>query len=119
MAHALAIFRFTKPLMQTPASRHVAQQVFRAATSVAANYRAACLGRSRQEFVAKLGVVREEADEVVFWLEFARQSGLTDGSDAIELLAESRELAAIVSAAYRTTKAMTADTKLSEIANDK
>jgi len=113
MAHALAIFRFTQPLMQGPSSRHVAQQMFRAATAVAANYRSACLGRSRQEFVAKLGVVREEADEVVFWLEFAQQSGLTAGPDAVGLLAEARELAAIMSAAYRTTRATTAPKKLS------
>lgn len=77
MAYALAVFRFTRPMMGEPSSRHVAQQLFRAATSVAANYRSACLGRSRQEFVAKLGVVREEADEVLFWLEFASLSGLT------------------------------------------
>lgn len=113
MTHALAVYRLTKPLMQPPSSRHVAHQLFRAATAVAANYRAACLGRSRQEFVAKLGVVREEADEVVFWLEFARLSGLAGGPQTAGLLAEARELAAIVSAAYRTSKSRLADKKLS------
>ena len=97
--------------MQAPSSRHVSQQLFRAATSVAANYRSACLGRSRQEFVAKLGVVREEADEVLFWLEFANLSGLTTQPQAAELLNEGRELAAIVAAAYRTAKARLADKK--------
>ncbi len=57
-----------------------------------------------QEFVAKLGVVRGEADEVVFWLEFGQQSGLVDRSVTAALLSESRELAAIVAAAYRTSK---------------
>ena len=71
MTHALAVYNLTKPLMQMPSSRHVAHQLFRVATAVAANYRAACLGRSPQEFVAKLGLVREEADEVVFWPETA------------------------------------------------
>lgn len=72
---------------------------------MAANYRVACLGRSRQEFVAKLGVVREEADEAVFWLEFTQRSGLSASPEAGVLLAEARELVATVSSAYRTTKA--------------
>ena len=113
MAQALAVYRLTKPLMLPPSSRHVAHQLFRSATAVAANYRSACLGRSPQEFAAKLGVVREEADEMVFWLEFAEQTGLTTGPVARGLLAEARELTAIVSAAYRTTKARLENKKLS------
>jgi four helix bundle protein len=105
MAHALAVFRLTRPLMREPSSRHVADQLFRAATAVAANYRSACLGRSTPEFAAKLGVVREEADETVFWLEFADQAGLTTGPTTAAILVEARELTAIFSAAYRTTKA--------------
>jgi four helix bundle protein len=111
MAHALAVFRLTRPLMREPSSRHVADQLFRAATAVAANYRSACLGRSPREFAAKLGVVREEADETVFWLEFSDRAGLTVGPAAAAILAEARELAAIVSAAYRTTKAKLKDKK--------
>lgn len=105
MAQSLAVFRLTRPLMQSHSSRHVAHQLFRAATAVAANYRSACLGRSTQEFVAKLGVVREEADEVIFWLEFGQKSSLIGGPEAADVLAEARELTAIVSAAYRTTRA--------------
>jgi four helix bundle protein len=111
MTHALAVYRLTKSLMRGPSTRHVAHQLFRAATAVAANYRSACLGRSRQEFVAKLGVVREEADEVVFWLEFPRLPRLAGGPETAELLTEARELAAIVSAAYRTSKSRLADKK--------
>ena len=113
MAHALAVYRLTKPLMTAPSSRHVAHQLFRAATSVAANYRSVCLGRSPREFVAKLGLVREEADEVVFWLEFARQSGITGRSETAELVSEACELAAIMSAAYRTSKSRLAESELS------
>ena len=112
MTHALAVYHLTKPLMQMPSSRHVAHQLFRAATAVAANYRAACLGRSPQEFVAKLGLVREEADEVVFWLEFAGLSGLAAKPETAELLIEARELAAIVAAAYRTSKSRLPNRKL-------
>jgi len=115
MAHALAVFQLTKPLMQAPSSRHVAHQLFRAATSVAANYRSACLGRSPQEFVAKLGVVREEADEVVFWLEFASLSGLARKPETADLLSEARELKAIVSAAYRTSKARHAEKRVASV----
>lgn len=90
--------------MKDRLSSHVALQLFRAATGVAANYRAACLGRSRQEFGAKLGVVREEADEAVFWIEFSRRSGLAGGTELNGLVTESRELAAIIAAGYRTVK---------------
>jgi four helix bundle protein len=112
MALALAVFRLTRPLMREPSSRHVANQMFRAATSVAANYRSACLGRSPREFAAKLGVVREEADETAFWLEFSDQAGLAVGSAGVAILAEARELAAIFSAAYRTSKAKLAAQKV-------
>jgi four helix bundle protein len=54
--------------------RTVGAQLLRAATSVAANYRAACRGRSRAEFIAKLGVVLEEADESLLWLELIKEA---------------------------------------------
>ena len=71
---------------------------------MAANYRAACVGRSRPEFAAKLGVVREEADESTFWLEFYQRTGRAPEPRTTELLNEARELAAITAAAYKTTK---------------
>ena len=92
MLFALAAFKFTRPMTQDRMGSHVALQLFRAATAVAANYRAACLGRSRPEFVAKLGVVREE------------RSGLASGPELATLAAESNELAAIIAAGYRTAK---------------
>lgn len=112
-AQALAVFRLAEPLMREPSSKHVAQQMFRASTAVAANYRSACLGRSTREFAAKLGVVREEADETVFWLEFSAQAGITAGPEAVSILGEARELAAIFASAYRTTKARLRDKRLS------
>jgi four helix bundle protein len=104
MLFALAVFKFTRPMMDHRASGHVALQLFRAATAVAANYRAACLGRSRAEFIAKLGVVREEVDEVAFWLEFAERSGLAGGPALAPGAREARELAAIIAASYRTAR---------------
>jgi len=55
-------------------------------TSIAANYRAACLARSGKEWVAKLGVVREEADEALFWLIFIHRAGIATGRDVGEML---------------------------------
>jgi four helix bundle protein len=63
---ALQTYRFAKPLLRNIETRHVASQIIRASSSVAANYRAAGQGRSRREFCAKLGTVREEADESSF-----------------------------------------------------
>jgi four helix bundle protein len=105
MTFALDVWRMTRPMRSSSESRHVADQLFRAASAVAANYRAACVGRSRKEFAAKLGIVREEADESVFWLEFVQKAGIVPDPRARNLLAESRELAAIVAAAYKTTRA--------------
>lgn len=55
---------------------HSEGQLIRSSTSVAANYRAACLGQSKRAFISKLGIVVEEADECIFWLEFLRDEGL-------------------------------------------
>ena len=101
-AHAL--FRAWRGHLRSPETRHVAFQLIRSSSSVAANYRAACLSRSRPEFVAKLGLVREEADETVFWLEYAQNVGITVSPATDDLMRESRELSAIFSAAYRTCK---------------
>jgi four helix bundle protein len=76
----------------------------RAAGSVAANYRAAGLGRSRAEFIAKLGLVREEADEAVYWLEHLRDSGLEKDPTLPALLSEAMELSWIFSASLRTAR---------------
>ena len=73
---ALRIFKFVGALPQTIQGRAVASQLIRSGTSVAANYRAACRARSKPEFVAKLGVVEEEADESAFSLEFIMETNL-------------------------------------------
>jgi four helix bundle protein len=87
-------------------SRLVAEQLFRSSSSVAANYRAACVARSDREWIAKLGVVREDADESVHWLLFIQRAGLaSDGrSTADSLLDEARQLTRIFVAAYCTSR---------------
>lgn len=63
--------------------------------SVGANYRAACRARSKADFVSKISVVEEEADESAYWLELLIETGTTDGNDVMSLLGEANELTAI------------------------
>jgi four helix bundle protein len=80
------------------------KQLMRSATSVGANYRAAQQGRSRAEFLAKLGIVLEEADECVYWLELVMEAGLMKSNLVESLHQEACELAAIFTACVKTTK---------------
>jgi len=79
------------------------KQLLRCGTSVAANYRAACRARTKAEFIAKIGVVVEEADEAVLWLELLRESGILQ-HDQTESLKEAKELTAIFTASRRTAR---------------
>ena len=80
------------------------KQLLRSGTSVAANYRAATRSRSRQEFAAKIGIVVEEADETVFWLELLTESAVVPAKRMQPLLAEARELTAIFTASHQTAR---------------
>ena len=73
---ALRVIRMSDVLPRTRAANVIANQILRSATSMAANYRAVGRARSKAEFVAKLGIVLEEADETVFWLELLVDAGL-------------------------------------------
>jgi four helix bundle protein len=72
---ALEVIRFIESVPKGMTSEIIGKQVVRSATSVAANYRSACRARSRADFVNKLGLVEEEADETLFWLEMLVESG--------------------------------------------
>jgi four helix bundle protein len=73
---ALRIITLYRSLPKTEEARILGKQLLRSGTSVGANYRAACRTRSRAEFVAKLGVVLEEADESAFWLDLMQEAGI-------------------------------------------
>ena len=73
---ALRVIALVEKLPNTVAGRKIGDQLVRAGTSVGANYRAACRGRSKAEFVAKLGTVEEEADESAFWMELVMEAPL-------------------------------------------
>src|ERR671936_793168 len=95
---AIEIIRLSRVLPPTPDAEVLKRQVLRSGTAVAANYRAAGRARSKAEFVAKLGIVVEEADETVFWLEMMRDSGVLNGHYVDPLLREVNELLAIFAA---------------------
>jgi four helix bundle protein len=103
-ALAVAAFAVAQTARGRPGGQRPADQLLDCATSVGANYRASARARSRPEFIAKLGIVNEEADEVVYWLEFFRRTDLADGAKVEELLAEAKELRAIFAASCRTAK---------------
>jgi four helix bundle protein len=102
---ALHILRLVDSLSDNRSGRILANQLGRAGTSVAANYRAACRSRSVAEMASKLAVVEEEADESGFWLELASAHGLIPASRVGPLQREAGELTAIMVASRRTLSA--------------
>jgi len=102
---ALRVMKLVDALPRTIQGRATANQIIRSATSVAANYRAACRARSRAEFIAKIGVVEEEADETAFWLELIIDSGLLKDAKIRPLLTEAGELVAIMAASRKSAVA--------------
>ena len=101
---ALRVIRMFRSLPKTEESRIPGKQVLRSGTSVAANYRAVCRARSKAEFTAKLGVVVEEADETVFWLELLVESGIVPEEKIHSLMSEADELLAIFAASRHTAR---------------
>jgi four helix bundle protein len=103
-AFALRVIRLYRSLPYKTDAQVLGKQLLRSGTPVAANYRAVCRARSKAEFVAKIGVVVEEADEVVLWLELMTESGIISSAKTEELLKEANELTAIFAASQRTAR---------------
>jgi four helix bundle protein len=99
---ALAVVRLLSTSSKSDAGRIMGKQLLRSATAIAANYRSAGRARSRKEFASRLGIVLEEADESLFWLELLTEAE-PPSRDAIALTREAMELVKIFSAAYRTS----------------
>jgi four helix bundle protein len=93
---ALRVLRLVAALPPTIEGNAIRGQLVRSGTSVGANYRAACRSRSRVEFIAKLGVVEEEADESAFWLEIIIAGSLLKENQVKPLLTEANELTKIM-----------------------
>ena len=101
---ALRIIKLYKVLSLSAECQVIGKQLLRSGTSVAANYRAACRARSKAEFLSKMSVVVEEADESVFWLELLTATGIIPAKQLNSLLSEANEILAIVSKAKKTMK---------------
>ncbi len=101
---AIEVIQLTKTLPDSPEFRIVARQLIRSATSVGANYRAACRARSRTHFIAKMSIVEEEADESLYWMELTATLGHT--VPALQALQkEAEELVRIMVSSKKTAKA--------------
>lgn len=97
----LRIIKLVSSLPRSIEGRVIGNQLVKSGTSVGANYRAACKGRSRAEFVAKLGVVEEEADETAYWLELIIEGDLLEKDRVVPLLIEANEIVAIMASSRK------------------
>jgi four helix bundle protein len=102
-ALALDVIRFSQGLPKTEEATIMKRQLLRSATSVGANYRAACRARSAAEFHSKLSIVIEEADETIFWLELLEESGTVPKSTTNQLKKEASEILYVLAKARKNT----------------
>jgi four helix bundle protein len=114
-AFALRVMNLMEALPNSIKGRAIANQIVRSGMSVAANYRAACRARSRAEFVSRIGVVEEEADETALWLELIIEDKILADKKVMPLHNEANELVAIMAASYKSARSPTK----SEITNQK
>ncbi len=98
---ALRVIKLAGSLQRTMEGQIIGRQLIRSGTSVGANYRSACKGRSKTEFVAKLGIVEEEADETAYWLELIVEGGLLEKNLVEPLLKEANEIVAIMASSRK------------------
>jgi four helix bundle protein len=103
-AFAVRILKLVDAIPKTTAGRALASQIVRSGTSVAANYRASCRARSNAEFVSRMGVVEEEADETLFWLELLEEAELMPAAKLAAIKTEPDELVAITVASIKTAR---------------
>ena len=102
---ALRVLRLVEVLPRSRTADVIGRQLLRAATSVGANYRAACRARSVAEMIAKLGIVEEEADETLYWLELLVEARLMPESRLADLMQEADEIVAMTVVSIKTLRA--------------
>ena len=101
---ALDVLNFSDQISRSPRNDVIQRQLIRSATSVAANYRAACRARSRADFINKLGIVEEESDETLFWLEVLDESEICQKASLVPLEDEAKQILAIMTSSRKTAK---------------
>ncbi len=101
---ALRVIRLVDALPKTLTSQTIGKQILRSATSVGANYRAACRAKSPADLINKLKIVEEEADETLYWLELLVEAGIVSESRLSDLMAEADEIIAMTVASIKTLR---------------
>ncbi len=101
---AKQVIGLCRELPHTQEGHLIGNQLFRAGTSVGANYRAACRARSQADFISKIGIVLEEADEALYWLEILYETSIVKVDCLTLLMSEANELIAIFVATLKTAK---------------
>lgn len=104
---AIRVFRLAQSLPQTPECNVIRTQMTKSGTSVAANYRASCRARSSADFISKMGIVEEETDGTLFWIEFLVDTKTVELSLVSDLLREGNEILAMTVSSIRTSKQQT------------
>ena len=101
---ALEVIRLTKKFPACQEGKVVTYQIIKSSTSTAANYRAACRAKSVKDFISKLGIVEEECDESLFWLDFSIETHLSSSDIITPLKKEATEILKIVVASIKTAR---------------
>lgn len=104
MRLTLEVIKLTKKFPICQESKVISNQIIRSSSSTAANYRAACRAKSTRDFIAKLGIVEEESDETVFWLELIIASSLVPEELVTSTLKEANEIVAMMVSSLKTAK---------------
>jgi four helix bundle protein len=104
MLFGLRVIHMTESLPRSRAADVIGRQLIRCATSVGANYRAACRARSKADFIAKMGIVEEECDESLYWMEVLARSGLIEERLLSNLVKEANEILSIIVASIKTAR---------------
>jgi len=116
-AFAIRILKLVDALPKTTAGRALSSQIVRSGTSIGANYRAACRAKSTADFIAKMAIVEEEADETLFWLELLEESELLPAAKLTAIKQEADELIAITVTSIKTARRNRADNSALRIPN--
>jgi four helix bundle protein len=101
-ALALRVIRLVEALPKSRTADVIGKQLLRSGTSVGANYRAACRARSTADMLSKLGIVEEEADESVYWMELLIEAGIVPEARLAPLMSEMNEILAMIVASRKT-----------------
>jgi four helix bundle protein len=104
MLFRLRIMRLAEALPDSPTSRIIRSQMIRCGWSVGANYRASCRAKSRPDFIAKMGIVEEETDETIYWMEVLVEADMINRSRIDDLLKEADQILSIVVSSIKTAR---------------